>query len=126
MASDEKSVFTMKKNKLTISPMEWAPHHFAWHLVDHTELSVKLEEIPAGGSSGLHYHKKSRQFFFVLQGQASIKLEDRQYLLQKQEGLEIQPNQKHQISNNANENLRFLLISSPGIQQDDILTCVSQ
>jgi|Deesub1362A_J573_1020465.scaffolds.fasta_scaffold04504_3 mannose-6-phosphate isomerase-like protein (cupin superfamily) len=111
----------MLKNKSTAPSTEWTPNHFAWSLVDGDELSVKLEEIPEGGESELHFHEKSRQFFFILEGKADVKVEERCYQLKKHDGIEVLPGKKHQISNRGTQKLLFLLISSPKVQENDIL-----
>jgi mannose-6-phosphate isomerase-like protein (cupin superfamily) len=84
--------------------------------MERDELSIKLEEIPEGGGSELHFHEKSRQFFFILEGEADVKVEDCCYKLKKHEGIEVLPGKKHQISNRGTQKLLFLLISSPKVQ----------
>lgn len=110
----------MIKNKSTVQAVEWAPNHLSWSLVESPEWSIKLEEIPAGGKSGVHHHKRSRQFFFILRGESIVKVEGHSFLLKKYDGIEISLCQKHQIINNGNERLLFVLISSPNVQKDDI------
>jgi mannose-6-phosphate isomerase-like protein (cupin superfamily) len=108
------------KSKSTIQQTEWAPNHFAWPLVDDGKLSVKLEEIPVAGESDSHLHKRSWQFFFVLDGEADVDIKNQRYQLRKHCGIGVFPNQQHQISNLGSEKLVFLLISSPRVEGDDI------
>lgn len=100
----------------------WASGHFAWPLLEHPRLDIKLEEIPAKGRSNPHHHKQSFQFFFVLEGWARIRLDTSEYRLQKHEGIGIRPGTKHSISNPGVKKLQFLLVSSPPVQHDDIYT----
>jgi hypothetical protein len=57
-----------------------AEHYFwgtgcdGWHLVKESGLSVIEECMPACASEVAHYHRKSRQFFFILGGRLSWRL----------------------------------------------------
>lgn len=110
----------MIRNRSTVPVIEWASNHFSWPLVDSPELSVKFEEIPAGGKSELHYHNRSRQFFFILKGESVVKIENHSFLLKKYDGIEIPHRKKHQIENKGSGSLLFILISYPRVQEDDI------
>lgn len=110
----------MLKNVSKVSSVEWASSHFSWLFVDSHNIGVKLEEIPRGGKSDLHFHKKSYQFFFVLEGEAVFNMEDHSFGLKKHEGIEVSLGKKHQISNRGKERLLFLLVSSPKVRNDDI------
>jgi len=59
-------------------------------------------------------------FFFILEGEAFFNLEDIPFHLKKHEGLEIPLKKKHQIINSGENNLVFLLMSFPPVQEDDI------
>ncbi len=110
----------MLKNTSNTPKVEWADNCFSWNLIDRREFSLKMEEIPPGGSSDSHFHASSFQFFFILEGKATIELEGIQFKLKPNEGIEIPFRKKHQITNSSNENLRFLLISCPRIEKNDI------
>jgi len=53
-----------------------------------------------------HKHSKSQQFFYILQGQATFIIDDKEYKVDK---------------NQANENLEFLVISQPHSHGDKII-----
>lgn len=112
----------MIKNKSTVDMFEWAPNHFSWPLVDRNDLSIKLEEIPVGGKSEFHFHKRAFQFFFILEGEAAIKVEDSSFELKRNDGIEIPLSRRHQIENVGRNKLLFILISSPKVQDNDIFT----
>jgi mannose-6-phosphate isomerase-like protein (cupin superfamily) len=112
---------TMKKSRSTATINEWASGHYAWPLVQQEGLSVKLEEIPPGGASDTHYHRRSRQFFFILGGQALVRLDGEALRLAQHEGVEAEPGVAHQIVNAGAEPLTFLLVSAPPVAPDDIL-----
>lgn len=110
----------MLKNRLNTSMVAWASGCFAWHLIDDKKVSIKMEEINPGGRSDPHYHTRSVQFFFILEGQADFILANTQYELKKHEGIEIPLKAKHQILNAGETNLLFLLVSIPSVEEDDI------
>jgi mannose-6-phosphate isomerase-like protein (cupin superfamily) len=113
--------FDMLKNKSASNMVEWAPKHFSWTLVDQDDLTVKLEEIPVEGNSDLHFHQRAFQFFFILEGKAGMHLREKNYSLEKHDGIKIPLNVKHQIVNKGETKLFFLLISCPKVQPEDIL-----
>jgi len=110
----------MLKSRLNTPRVEWSPGCFSWHLVDDRKASIKIEEIKSGGRSDAHFHTRSAQFFFILEGQAALNIENNQYGLNKHEGLEIPLGAKHQILNTGKTSLLFLLVSIPPVEEDDI------
>lgn len=102
-------------------------HHYrwgnlcdGWNLVDKPELSVKLERIPPHSGEQLHYHAKTRQFFFILKGTASFQVEEGFVEVQAGQGLEIDPGSHHRISNDRQQDLEFILCSQPSTAGDRI------
>lgn len=98
----------------------WGNNCSSWILNDAALLSVKLELMPAGAREQLHYHQNARQFFFMLKGVASFYIEDEIIEVKEQEGVSIDPNQKHFVVNETNEPIEFLVISQPSTKQDRI------
>ena len=68
----------------------------------------------------MHYHRVSRQFFYVLEGEGRILFEDHEVVLHKRDGIEIPPRIKHQFMNRSNADVHFLVISVPGTKGDRI------
>ena len=112
----------MKVNRDVAEHYKWGDRCVGWRLVDRTGLSVIQEQMPPGTREARHFHRKSRQFFFVLRGTARIEMNGNQYQLLPQDGLEIPPDTPHQIFNESNENLEFLLVSSPATAGDRVLS----
>ena len=83
-------------------------------------MSVIQEQVPAGGAEVLHYHEQARQFFYVLEGEGIMSLEDREVILQKGQGLEVAPMIKHQFKNNSHTDVHFLVISVPSTRGDRV------
>ncbi len=67
-----------------------------------------------------HKHSQSRQFFFVLFGEATIEIDGKKQILQSEQGLEVAPGITHQVFNNSNKELHFLVVSCPPSQSDRI------
>jgi mannose-6-phosphate isomerase-like protein (cupin superfamily) len=103
----------MKVNRDFAERYEWGGGCEGWRLVKGTDLNVTQERMPPGTREARHFHKKSRQFFFILQGTARIEMNGNEYQLLPQDGLEIPPEASHQIFNESEENLEFLVVSCP-------------
>jgi len=92
-----------------------------WHLVKTPELSIIEELMPPGTTEKRHSHARAHQFFFVLEGELTLEVEDHTYLLQAGEGLEIAPGQRHQAFNRSAAPSRILVTSQPPGQGDRII-----
>lgn len=100
---------------------QWSSVCDGWHLLRHAALSVIEERVPPGAGEVSHYHEHARQFFYILQGEALIELNNMQYRLQEGEGLHIAPGQIHRLSNDTEVELRFLVVSAPPGHGDRIM-----
>jgi mannose-6-phosphate isomerase-like protein (cupin superfamily) len=98
----------------------WGDNADGWHLLKRDDVSVIQERVPAGKAEIMHYHRISRQFFYILEGEGQIKLENDLLSLHKGEGLEIAPLVKHRFENNSNSEVVFLVISMPKSHGDRI------
>lgn len=107
-------------NKNTSEHYKWGDNCEGWHLVKNNNLSVIRELVPPGKSEIKHYHSRSRQFFFVLEGIATMELPDITLEIKKYEGLEIAPLTEHRLSNGSDSDLEFLVISHPPGHDDRI------
>lgn len=84
-----------------------------WHLLRDANLSVIEERMPPGSHEQRHLHSRSRQFFYVLDGELTMELAGTHHQLTVGFGLEIPPGQPHQAINNSGDDVRFLVISQP-------------
>jgi mannose-6-phosphate isomerase-like protein (cupin superfamily) len=98
----------------------WGGNCDGWYLLKSNDISVIQERVPPGGSEMMHYHERARQFFYVLEGEGIMTLEDREVTLQKGQGLEIVPLTKHQFKNSSQEDVHFLVISAPSTRGERI------
>jgi len=98
----------------------WGEICDGWHLLQREDISIIQERVPAGGAERMHYHNVARQFFYVLEGEATMVFEDDAVILKKGQGLEISPTTKHQLQNQSNADAHFLVISIPTTKGDRI------
>ena len=98
----------------------WGTGCDGWHLVRESGLSVIEECVPAGASEVAHYHRKSRQFFFILAGQAVMEIDRRRIPLVAGQGLQIPPGRFHRFRNESDEPVRFLVVSQPPSHGDRV------
>lgn len=99
----------------------WGDNCDGWHLLKRDDISIIQEKIPPGKFEVKHYHNKSRQFFFILEGEAEMLLDDKVLSLQKNNGIEIPPGAVHKIKNNSSSDLSFIVVSYPKSHGDRII-----
>ena len=105
---------------LNVEHYQWGEQCDGWHLLKRDDASVIQERMPAGKAEIMHYHKILRQFFYILEGECQMRLENDLLFLHKGEGLEIAPLVKHRFENNSNADVIFLVISAPKSHGDRI------
>lgn len=91
----------------------WGQQCDGWHLLAGDDLSVIEERMPPGTREVRHRHVRARQFFYVLEGRASLELDGIVHCLAAGQGLHVPPGAAHQMRNESGEELRFLVVSSP-------------
>jgi mannose-6-phosphate isomerase-like protein (cupin superfamily) len=111
----------MMISKDTAEHYVWGAGCDGWRLVDQTGLSVIHERMPPGTAEARHYHQAARQFFFVLAGSATIEVGGERHMLNVQQGIEIAPGTPHQITNDSDADVEFLVISQPTTRGDRVL-----
>jgi len=99
---------------------QWGAGCDGWNLVDQPELSVKQERMPPHTAEAKHFHRQSRQFFFILSGIAVFELAGRRVEVGPQQGIEIAPGAEHRIKNESEADLVFILCSQPSTVNDRI------
>ncbi len=110
----------MKKSATNTTPYTWGSNCKGWPLAEDTSLRVIEEEMPPNTAEQLHYHEKAAQVFYILKGQAEFQLDEETMLVAQGESLHIAAGKKHRISNKSNQNIRFLVISSPTTNGDRV------
>lgn len=110
----------MKKHTKNAEHYSWGDNCDGWHLVKTDSLSVIQETMPPNTREKNHYHRLSQQFFYVLDGSLSIKFDDQSYQLAKGEGYHVKAGIKHQVENNSDSPVNFLVISEPNTKNDRV------
>lgn len=98
----------------------WGNSCDSWVLNDSDNLSVKLEKMPVGTAEKLHFHEKAEQVFYILKGVAILYINDEKFQVKSGESISIQPGLKHFISNESEDDIEFLVISSPSTHNDRV------
>lgn len=98
----------------------WGEGCSGWHLLQRDDLSVIEECVPPGQSEKRHFHKISRQFFYILQGEAVLEVEGNEFVLKAQQGVEVPPKAVHQFRNASKSEVRFLVVSVPKAHGDRV------
>lgn len=96
----------------------WGKDCKAWNLVDNKELSIKLENMPAGTEELLHYHKAAQQFFYITKGKAVFEVDEVILIVHEGQGLHIEAGRKHRIMNKEEAELEFIVCSQPSTRDD--------
>jgi mannose-6-phosphate isomerase-like protein (cupin superfamily) len=98
----------------------WGGASEGWHLLEGQDLSVIQERVPPGDRETRHYHVHSRQFFYVLSGQATIEIDGAPVRLGAGQGVNVPPGTPHQFMNVSGADVHFLVISSPRAHGDRV------
>ena len=99
----------------------WGDQCDGWHLMKSDALSIIQERMPPGTSEETHYHLKARQFFFILSGEATMKIGEETIRLTTNEGVEILPLVPHQIRNDSLNDVVFTVTSMPKSHGDRVV-----
>lgn len=97
----------------------WGNSCDSWVIKDSPCLSVKQEIMPAGSAEKLHFHETAEQVFYILKGDAVLHINNKQYKVRAGESISVPP-QSDYISNESQEEVEFLVISSPSTNNDRI------
>lgn len=91
----------------------WDRGVIAAHLVDRPDMAVDHLVLPPGAALKTHSHSRTRQFFYVLAGEATFVLGPRTTTATAGQGVEIPPRLRHQVRNETQDDVEILLSSAP-------------
>ena len=111
----------MKVTKGNSEEYEWGLKCKGWHLVNTKELSIIQELMPPGTKEVTHKHLKSQQFFYILKGEATFFINGEKHQIDSHQGIHIRANIFHQIRNETDQDLEFIVVSQPHAHADKIL-----
>ena len=76
-------------------------------------MSVIAEKMPPHTEEDMHFHYKSKQFFYILSGEAEMKFKDKSVQLKTGIGIEVTPMEAHQMRNVSDKEVEFIVVSMP-------------
>ena len=108
------------ETKIDTDSLHWRPSNLmAIPNADYLErtgsamMGARLWRLPPKSANTLHRHITSEEFFFVLEGEGRIRVDDRTYTIRKHEGIHVWPHQMRQVFNDTCEEVLWLITSSP-------------
>jgi mannose-6-phosphate isomerase-like protein (cupin superfamily) len=105
-------------SKQTAPASTWGDNCQGWTLVATDRLYVIQERMPPQTDEVRHVHDQTRQFYYVLTGEALVEVADQTEPLRAGEGVEIPPGMPHQLRNPSHVLLEFLVVSSAPPRND--------
>jgi mannose-6-phosphate isomerase-like protein (cupin superfamily) len=102
----------------TAEHYDWGEGCGGWLLLPGNDLLVIEERMPPATSEVRHFHSRARQFFYVLSGELLMELEGSEHVIGASHGLEIPPLARHRAMNASEQEVTFLVISSPTTRGD--------
>jgi mannose-6-phosphate isomerase-like protein (cupin superfamily) len=102
----------------TATHYTWGDRCDGWPLVQGEDLLVVEERMPPGTAEVRHYHVRARQFFYVLSGSLTMEVDGQTYRVVSHHGVEIAPGKPHQVRNHSENDVIFLVVSSPTSRGD--------
>jgi quercetin dioxygenase-like cupin family protein len=102
-------------SKETSTHYSWGKACDAWTLVERDDVSLKQERMPSQTSEARHRHASMTQIFYVLRGMLTVVVEQDEFTLRTGEGLEIPPGVFHEVKNQSDGEVEFLLVSQPNV-----------
>jgi mannose-6-phosphate isomerase-like protein (cupin superfamily) len=114
------NLLRMTTNIKTARHYSWGDGCDGWYLLESAEMTIIQERMPAGTAEKKHRHAKSRQFFYVLSGIATMVHDGVTTTLNPRDGLEIAPGVAHQISNRETIPLEITVTSQPPSHGDRV------
>ena len=100
-------------NRENAEHYRWKAVCDGWHFVKSDALSTIAEKMPPHTEEDMHFHHKSRQFFYILSGEAEMRLKDESVRLSAGAGIEIAPLEAHQMRNVSDAAVEFMVVSMP-------------
>jgi mannose-6-phosphate isomerase-like protein (cupin superfamily) len=93
-------------------------------LLAHRNSSIRQQSLaearlPAGASTTPHFHPKTEEIYYLLEGSASMRIGDEIRTVGPGDAIAIPPGLVHQITNTGDVVLKFLCCCAPGYEHED-------
>lgn len=81
--------------------------------------SLAEARVSPGQVTSRHYHEKTEEIYFILEGSGQMFLDDESFDVQRGDSILIKPGQHHCIKNTGQQVLHFLCSCAPAYQHED-------
>lgn len=81
--------------------------------------SLAEASLKPGGSTDRHYHKRSEEIYFILEGSGTMELGEETRQVDPGDAILIPPGEWHQIIADSSTELRFLCCCAPPYSHED-------
>ena len=81
--------------------------------------SLAEARLPPGARTTPHYHPKTEEIYYILEGEALMRIGDESRDVAAGDAIAIPPGLVHQITNTGDTTLKFLCCCAPGYEHDD-------
>ena len=75
--------------------------------------------LPAGRATTPHHHVLTEEIYYILDGRGLMRVDAETRPVGPGDAIAIPPGASHQITNTADQTLRFLCCCAPGYEHDD-------
>jgi mannose-6-phosphate isomerase-like protein (cupin superfamily) len=96
----------------------WGAQCDGWFLLKGDTIHVIQERMPPHTAEVMHFHRKSRQLFYVLCGELTMENESTSLITRAGSAVVVGPNTEHRASNQSDQVVEFLVISCPPSHAD--------
>jgi mannose-6-phosphate isomerase-like protein (cupin superfamily) len=108
------------KNSENAEHYTWGIACDGWRLLNGLDLAVIRERIPPGHGEVRHFHERSHQLFYVLEGMLEIEMNSETFRLGTGDSLEIPPSTSHKVWNPFGQQVDILVVSAPSTSGDRV------
>ena len=81
--------------------------------------SLAEAKLPPGAATQEHYHVKTEEIYYILEGRGLMKLGDEQREVVSLDAIAIPPGVRHKITNTGADDLIFLCCCAPAYEHSD-------
>ena len=85
--------------------------------------SLAEARLPPGGSTTAHYHPKTEEIYFILEGEGWMRIGGEQRLVGPGDAIAIPPGATHQLVNSGPDVMRLLCCCVLPYEHDDTVLC---
>lgn len=96
----------------------WGQQCDAWFFLKSDAVHILQESMPPGTTEVMHYHGKSRQLFYVLRGELTMRMESDSIAIPPGYVVVIEPLTPHHARNESADRVDFLVVSCPPAHGD--------